>query len=836
MDIDSEDFENSQAKASKILEAARGLPLDERAAYVHAACQANDQLAELVRKRLETENGLDQTVDSSPPVEIDALEGTVSLQIANFIGDESRDDGAETVGSRSLESGNLRSDQDLKSGDQIGPFKVLKPLGQGGMGEVWMAEQSRPLKRRVALKVIKGGVGSREILRRFEAERQALAMMNHPNIARILDAGTTSDGKPYFAMELVPGKPITAYCDDNKLSVDERLELFVAVCDGTQHAHQKGIIHRDLKPGNVLVTVVDGRAVPKVIDFGLAKALVNTQKLTEQSLLTGIGQILGTLKYMSPEQASLDYVDIDTRTDIYALGVILYELLTETTPLEDSSIKGQAALKVLECIREQEPVRPSSRLGSSNDAQISSITSLRKTDSVQLNRVLAGDLDWIVLKALEIDRTRRYVSASGFAADVQRFLKNEPVFARPPSFGYLARKFILKNRLFVASSSLVLFTLLVGICGTTDGMLRAYQAESLARQRLDEAIEARRFAESETDAKEVALAEETRQRKYAESVTDYLTDDYLRIFVGEQEKKVFGKDQDHSILVDVLHRATKRLESTELPPEVEANRCLAIGAIYVKVRMFGASLPLLERAVALRSAALGPEHPQTIRSVNELNNCFNQLSGYSMYMKMSGNPEEALDLTEHLFTGLEKLDFSHPEAMRHVRAAISMHDTAGNFAVSDQWRATWIDFLESSIGADCDELDIELGTYGTSLVRREDWVNADPVVRKWLSYGEANRPGAWSTFYAMSLLGEIVFNRASLSNNSTEVSELLSEAKQLLLAGYQGLKSNETKIPSGSRSRQIRRAIERLIAFYVSVDNSSEVEKYQQLQREFQDR
>ena len=329
---------------------------------------------------------------------------------------------------------------------RIGNYKLLQRIGEGGMGTVWMAEQSEPVKRRVALKAIKKGIGSKEVLARFEAERQALALMNHPNIARILDAGTTPDGQPFFAMELVQGKPFTTYCDENRLGIDERLELFADVCRGVQHAHQKGIIHRDLKPSNILVTVADGKPVPKIIDFGLAKAMENTQKLTEQSLLTGIGQILGTLKYMSPEQASLDVVDIDTRTDIYAMGVILYELLTGSTPLDDSSIKGQAALKVLEFIREKEPVRPSSKLRSSTDAQVSTITGQRKTDSVRLNRILFGDLDWIVMKALEKDRNRRYESASGFAADIRRYLNSEPVVARPPSLNYRLQKFVRKER------------------------------------------------------------------------------------------------------------------------------------------------------------------------------------------------------------------------------------------------------------------------------------------------------------------------------------------------------------------------------------------------------
>ncbi len=367
---------------------------------------------------------------------------------------------------------------------QIGPYKLLEKIGEGGMGTVWRAEQSEPVRRLVALKVIRAGLGSREVIVRFEAERQALALMNHSNIARILDVGTTAEGQPYFAMELVEGQPLTTFCDKNRVSISERLLLFAEVCSGVQHAHQKGIVHRDLKPSNILVAMVDGKPVPKVIDFGLAKALESTQRLTDQSLFTGIGQILGTLKYMSPEQASLDGIDIDTRTDIYSLGVILYELLTGSTPLDNEAVRGAAMLKVLQLIRDYEPVRPSSRLGC-DMATLSRITDLRRTDSSSLNRILVGDLDWVVVKALEKDRNRRYESVSGLAADIQRFLNNEPVIARPPSAVYRISKFVRKNRSGVAAATLLLTALVAGLAGTTWQMRRAQIAERSAEQARD---------------------------------------------------------------------------------------------------------------------------------------------------------------------------------------------------------------------------------------------------------------------------------------------------------------------------------------------------------------
>lgn len=311
------------------------------------------------------------------------------------------------------------------------------------MGTVWLAEQAKRVSRRVALKLIKPGLDSGEVLSRFEIERQALALMNHQNIARILDAGTTSGGQPYFAMELVDSVPLTDYCDQHRLSINERLTLFVDVCNGVQHAHQKGIIHRDLKPSNILVAKVDGLAVPKIIDFGLAKATDMARHLTDSSAFTRVGQILGTIKYMSPEQAGLDAIDIDTRADIYSLGAILYELLTGASPLEQETLRGADGLKILEIIREQMPPKPSSRL----------------------SKVSSGDLDWIVMKALDKDRGRRYGKASDFAADIRRHLNNDPVTARPRSAIYRCSRFVRKNRIAVGALASIFLFLVIGIFG-----------------------------------------------------------------------------------------------------------------------------------------------------------------------------------------------------------------------------------------------------------------------------------------------------------------------------------------------------------------------------------
>src|SRR5271165_4237766 len=303
------------------------------------------------------------------------------------------------------------------TGSHIGPYKRLRKIGEGGMGVVYMAEQETPIRRQVALKIIKPGLDSDQVIARFEAERQALALMDHPGIAKVLDAGTTDTGRHYFVMELVHGIPITDYCDRTELSLAERLELFICVCQAIQHAHQKGIIHRDIKPSNVLVTLHDGRSVPKVIDFGLAKAI--DQRLTERTLFTQFGEVIGTLEYMSPEQAEMGSLDIDTRSDIYSLGVVLYELLTGSTPLQHAKLRQATYADILKRIREEEPTKPSTRLSESKES-LPSISAQRKMEPARLTKLVRGDLDWIVMKSLEKDRTRRYETANGLAKDIQR--------------------------------------------------------------------------------------------------------------------------------------------------------------------------------------------------------------------------------------------------------------------------------------------------------------------------------------------------------------------------------------------------------------------------------
>jgi eukaryotic-like serine/threonine-protein kinase len=403
-----------------------------------------------------------------------------------------------------------------RSGTVIGAYKLLEQIGEGGFGIVFMAQQQEPLRRKVALKVIKPGMDTRQVVARFEAERQALALMDHPNIAHILDGGETASGRPYFVMELVKGIPITQFCDQNHLPVRERLELFVAVCQAVQHAHQKGIIHRDLKPSNILVTEQDGRPVVKVIDFGIAKAL--GQQLTDKTLFTNFAQLIGTPLYMSPEQAQMSGLDIDTRSDIYSLGVLLYELLTGTTPFDKDRLRVVGYDEMRRIIREEEPPRPSTRMSTLGQA-VATVSANRQSDPRRLSQLFRGELDWIVMKCLEKDRNRRYETTNGLTRDIQHYLHDEPVQACPPSAWYRFRKFARRNKRALATSAL-LGLLLLAACGAVAGSIGWAMRDREARR----AVVAARFEqvlqESERLYREGRLPEATAAAKKARELLE----------------------------------------------------------------------------------------------------------------------------------------------------------------------------------------------------------------------------------------------------------------------------------------------------------------------------
>jgi serine/threonine protein kinase len=468
----------------EIFLAAVKLPVNRRESYLAEACAGDEPLRQRVAELLKSHEEIGSFLDA-PPAVTDVIDRS--------------------------------NPPSFSDGTQIGPYKLLQQIGEGGMGVVYMAEQQKPVRRRVALKIIKPGMDSRQVIARFEAERQALAMMDHPNIARVLDAGCTESGRPYFAMELVQGIPITQYCDDKQLPPEERLELFIEVCHAVQHAHQKGIIHRDLKPSNVLVTIFDGKPIPKIIDFGVAKAL--HQQLTEKTMFTQFGAIVGTLEYMSPEQAQSDAMGTDTRSDIYSLGVLLYELLTGTTPMDGKKLRSLGYAEMLKAIREVDPPKPSTRLSQSAH-DLAAISAKRHTEPRRLQKLIAGDLDWIVMKCLEKDRTRRYDTATGLALDIQRHLQDEAVSASPPGQLYKLQKLVRRNKLVCTAAACVMLALLLGMAGSLwQAVLatRAQHAEMIARQESEaneqKAVAARDDADkaSQQALQEAARAERASQ-------------------------------------------------------------------------------------------------------------------------------------------------------------------------------------------------------------------------------------------------------------------------------------------------------------------------------------
>jgi tetratricopeptide (TPR) repeat protein len=545
-------------------------------------------------------------------------------------------------------------------GTQIGRYKLLQEIGEGGFGVVYMAEQVEPVTRRVALKIIKPGMDTRAVTARFEAERQTLAMMDHPNIARVFDAGTTERGRPYFVMELVRGIRITQFCDDQQLTPKERLELFIPVCHAIQHAHQKGIIHRDIKPSNVLVSLYDGRPVPKVIDFGVAKAI--GERLTEKTMFTQFGQIMGTLEYMSPEQAEMNQLDIDTRGDVYSLGAVLYELLTGTPPLERKRLRTAAFDEVLRIIREEEPPRPSLRLSSGE--KLATISAQRKTEPARLSRLVHGELDWIVMKALDKQRARRYETASGLARDIERYLADEPVEARAPSAGYKMRKFLRRNKGPVLAAAAMVSLLVAGSVISAWLAVRATVAERGAQQERDRALAAQddattqrdRAVTAERDAKQQrddALAQQQRadeQAAVALAINQFLVVDLLTQAEPEHNAPV-----DRVPLLVVLDRAADKVgERFRDQPLLEASLRGTLGDVYHGLGAFDKAERHWSTALALRRGVLGEDDLETLRAMSKLGHVLMHLRQY----------EQSAELLHPATTGLTRMiDADHPDTL-----------------------------------------------------------------------------------------------------------------------------------------------------------------------------
>jgi serine/threonine protein kinase/tetratricopeptide (TPR) repeat protein len=566
-----------------------------------------------------------------------------------------------------------------RPGSIIGPYKLMEQIGEGGMGLVFVAEQQHPVRRKVALKVIKPGMDTRQVIARFEAERQALALMDHPNIARVLDGGETGSGRPFFVMELVKGVPVTEYCDQNQMPVRERLQLFLHVCQAVQHAHQKGIIHRDIKPSNVLVMSHDGTPLVKVIDFGVAKAV--GQKLTDKTLYTQFTQLVGTPLYMSPEQAGESGLDVDTRSDIYSLGVLLYELLTGTTPFNKERLKDADYDEIRRIIREEEPPKPSTRISTLGQAA-TTVSTQRKSDPKRLSQLFRGELDWIVMKCLEKDRNRRYETANGFAMDVQRYLADEPVLACPPSAWYRLRKLVRRNKGKVTAAAAMLALVLAGTAGSTWQAVRATRAEhrtSAAQIQTREALDALTEDVVQTMfTKQPQLGEQekaflrkvlgfyetitTESAQSAEarflSAKGSFTVAHLRALLGEHGEAAAGYRQAESLLEQLAAEFPEAAEYRHQLARTEANLGIELAKLGMQAEAGAAFL----RTIAFYTTLVG-DVPQELEYRLELANSYNNLGHLRELQHNHADAEE--NLRHSLYLKQELVDRA-PDQPRYL--------------------------------------------------------------------------------------------------------------------------------------------------------------------------
>ncbi|MBL9000645.1 MAG: tetratricopeptide repeat protein [Phycisphaerae bacterium] len=639
-------------------------------------------------------------------------------------------------------------------GTRIGPYKILQAIGEGGFGSVFMAEQDQPVQRKVALKIIKLGMDTRQVVARFEQERQALAMMDHPNIARVLDAGATEAGRPFFVMELVKGDPIVEYCDKNNLSVPDRLELFAQVCNAVQHAHTKGIIHRDIKPSNILVSTQDGRPHAKVIDFGIAKATAS--KLTEKTLFTEHRQLVGTPEYMSPEQAE-GSLDIDTRTDVYSLGVLLYELLTGTTPFTGQELRSAAYAEIQRIIREVEPPKPSTRL-SANTETIVSIATKRHTEPKRLGTLVRGELDWIVMKALEKDRQRRYETASGLAMDVKRYLSGEAVLAAPPSNAYRFKKFVRRNKGPVLAGSAIGATLIFGLAGTAwqakvaseqrDVAIAAQVAEVEQRKQADaaraEAVtqQTRAQAQEAETVKQAAEAkaqeaEAKKQAEIAEAVATFQTEMLAAVDPNQLPKDPVTQEpiKDAVTVLQTLRAAVKVLDEGKSAlkdqPLVESRVRNTIGMTLQNLGRYEEAEPNLRRSLAIRRADLPAGHPDIAAGLNNLANV--------LYHQSKVAEAEPL-LREALAIWRTALPAGHPQIATGLNNLASLLDDQNKDAEAEPLYRESLEVLRAALPAGHPEIAQALNNLASFLHARNKLAEAEPLYREALEIRRATLP------------------------------------------------------------------------------------------------
>ena len=569
-------------------------------------------------------------------------------------------------------------------------YKLLEELGSGGMGVVYKAEQIKPVKRNVALKIIKLGMDTKQVVARFETERQALAVMDHPNIAKVFDGGTTETGRPYFVMEIVRGLPITEYCDKHKLTTRERLELLTHVCQAIQHAHQKGVIHRDLKPSNILVMVQEDKPVPKIIDFGIAKAIEH--RLTERTLFTEQGQLIGTPEYMSPEQAEMSGLDVDTRTDIYSLGVILYELLVGVLPFDPETLRSASFGEIQRIIREKEPPKASTRLSTLGDTQ-TSIAEHRKADPSSLRKELKGDLDWITMRAMAKDRTQRYASASELEADIERYIRHEPVVAGPPSTIYRIRKYIKRHKVGVAAAALVILAILIGITGTSIGLFKAVRAEKRARM------------EAET----------------AQQVSDFL----VELFKVSDPSEARGNTVTAREILD--KGADKIDRELKDEPLVRARLMNTMGEVYHSLGLYNDAQALLEKGLAIREQSLDHVDPAVAESLTALGNLFWRKGNYERARSLH---ERALEIRKEVF-GPE-----HRTVASSLNNLANLLSDSGDYEGAKPLYERAVEIWEKTSGSDDTDLAIALNGLGLLLYEMGDYDEARPLYERSLAIYE----------------------------------------------------------------------------------------------------
>jgi eukaryotic-like serine/threonine-protein kinase len=611
-------------KIEALYNAALAQPEEKRADILQRACPGEPELRAEVESLLEAAGSASSFLEGSP------LSGAAERP-------------STTSGPTAAGPGPTHAMfPDEMAGTVIGRYHLLQKIGEGGMGEVWLAEQKEPVRRRVALKLVKAGMNSREVIARFESERQALALMDHPAIAKVFDAGSTPQGAPYFVMEYVAGVPITNYCDKHRLNTRERLDLFMRVCEGVQHAHQKAIIHRDLKPSNILVINVDGRAAPKIIDFGVAKAL--TQKLTADTMFTRVGALLGTPQYMSPEQADSSGEDIDTRTDVYSLGIILYELLAGAPPLD---LRRIAFDEFLRRLREEEPAKPSTKIRTQDAATSTALAHKRQTEPLALAKEIRGDLDSITLKALEKERSRRYGSPSDLAADIERHLNNEAVLAVPPSAAYRARKFARRYRMALATAGAFLLVLLAA------AGISVWQSIRATRQR---------------DRADAAAAA-------AQAVNDFLQNDLLAQAGASSQVGPSAKPDPDLKVRTALDRAAARIAGKfDRQPEVEAAIRETIGQTYTDLGLYPDAQKQLDRALDLYRRVLGAENPKTLQTMSRLGETASRQGKY---------PEAEALFSRTLGIQRRVLGPEHPDTLLSMSNLASSYFYQGKFAQAE---------------------------------------------------------------------------------------------------------------------------------------------------------